>query len=182
MATGGGNVTPSPVQLLQLFFKKLAIELDEAHAPSDPPNPLTTIFGFDGITVSTEVGLAIADLKHANGQIYLVSLRVLIDNAARKDSVAQKFSPYKIDVAVHATVLIPIGAESLAPAEDLALVNGASLAWSAIREQVLNITSRMQAGPVTLPTMHFHDLKKVAESEVALEAKPESKRRRSKKV
>lgn len=39
-------------------------------------------------------------------------------------------------------------------------VNGASLLWSTIRVQVLSITSRMQAGPVMLPTVHFHDLRK----------------------
>ena len=45
----------------------------------------------------------------------------------------------------------------------MAIVNGAGLLWSAIREQVLNLTSRMRAGPVMLPTVHFHDLKSTAQ-------------------
>lgn len=57
-------------------------------------------------------------------------------------------------------VVVPKGAEQLAPPEDLAAVNGTSLLWSAVREQVLSLTSRMPAGPVMLPTMNFYDLKK----------------------
>jgi hypothetical protein len=57
-------------------------------------------------------------------------------------------------------VTVPPGAEKLAPPEDLAAVNGAALLWSAIREQVLALTSRMPAGPAMLPTVHFHDLKR----------------------
>ena len=51
------------------------------------------------------------------------------------------------------------GAEKLGSAHDLVTVNGAALLWSAIREQLLTLTSRMPAGPVMLPTVHFHDLK-----------------------
>ena len=52
----------------------------------------------------------------------------------------------------------------MADPEDLAAVNGASMLWSAVREQVLTITSRMRAGPVVLPSVHFHDLKKQTEA------------------
>ena len=38
---------PSPVQLLQLTFRKVCVELDEKHCPSEPPNPLTSPFSFE---------------------------------------------------------------------------------------------------------------------------------------
>lgn len=147
----------SPVQMLQLFFKKVDVEFDPQHAPNDVPNPLTNVFTFEGVTLSTEVSLSEADLTHERGQIFVVSLRLMVQN---QDGGTQSFSPYKIDVGAEALILIPKGAEKLDLPENLATVNGASLIWSAIREQVLNITSRMQAGPVMLPTVHFHDLKK----------------------
>lgn len=157
----------SPVQMLQLFFKKVDVEFDLLHAPTEVPNPLTNVFTFDGVPLNTEVTLSEADLNHERGQLYAVSLCLRVQNES-DESPTVKFSPYIIDVTADALILVVKGAEKLDLPENLAIVNGASLLWSAIREQVLNITSRMQAGPVMLPTVHFHDLKKPVSSTAAL--------------
>ena len=151
---------PSPVQLMQLMFKHVKVELDPAHLPAEVPNPLTSVFTFDGVSLQSEVGIGEADPDHERGTVFFVELRVVVDNEPNPDIKGQKYAPYKVDVAVEGVVLIPKGAEQLADAEDLAAVNGASMLWSAVREQVLTITSRMRAGPVVLPTVHFHDLRK----------------------
>ncbi|TXH62097.1 MAG: hypothetical protein E6Q93_03700 [Burkholderiaceae bacterium] len=150
---------PAPLQLLQVIFRKVSVEVDERHAPEEPPNPFTSIFVFDGVKITTECGIGELDPDHERGRLYLVTLRVVIDNQAEGDAPEGKYSPYLIDVEARGVVVIPKGAERLAPPEDLAAVNGTSLLWSAVREQVLLLTSRMQAGPVMLPTMNFHDLK-----------------------
>lgn len=150
---------PAPIQLLQVLFKKVQVEWDERHAPPEPPNPFTTIFTFDGVDLSTEFSIGDLDPHHERGRMYLVGLRVTVDNEPVGDKPDQKFSPYLIDVEARGVVLIPNGAEKLAPPEDLAAVNGASLLWSALREQVLTVTSRMLAGQAMLPTMNFHDLR-----------------------
>lgn len=150
---------PSPIQLLQLTFKRVYVEIDQAHAPAEPPNPMTAVFVFDGVSITTQVGLAEVDLDHERGPMYLVSLQVLIDNKASTDEPDRKFSPYRIDIEAAGIILLPNGAEKLGSPHDLVTVNGASLLWSAIREQLLTLTSRMPAGPVMLPTVHFHDLK-----------------------
>ena len=129
------------------------------HAPPEPTNPITTAFVFDGIGITTEVGLAEVDLAHERGAMYLVSLRVVVNNQPAAGESESKFSPYLIDVEVAGVVLLPKGAEKLVPADELVSVNGDALLWSAIREQMLTLTSRMPAGPVMLPTVHFHDLK-----------------------
>ena len=150
---------PSPIQLLQLTFKRVHVEIDQEHAPTEPTNPLTTAFVFDGVSITTEVGLAEIDMAHERGQMYLVSLQVVIDNKADTDEPDRKFSPYRIDIEAAGIVVLSRGAEKLGSAHDLVTVNGAALLWSAIREQLLTLTSRMPAGPVMLPTVHFHDLK-----------------------
>lgn len=149
----------APVQLLQVMFKKVSVEWDESRAPQEPPNPFTTAFVFDGVDLNTEFSIGELDPEHERGRMYLLSLRLLVDNAPRQDEKEQKFSPYLIDIEARGVVLIPNGAEKLAPAEDLAAVNGASLLWSALRDQLLATSSRMMAGQVMLPTMNFHDLK-----------------------
>lgn len=152
-------MTPSPIQLLQLFFKHVRVEIDPDHIPPEPPNPLTSVFLFDGISIQTEFGIGEADPDHERGHMFLTTLRVIVDNKSLPKVKDQKFSPYKIDVAIDGVVAIPNGAEKLAPPEELAAVNGAALLWSAVREQVLSLTARMPAGSVMLPTVHFHDLK-----------------------
>lgn len=165
---------PAPIQLLQVMFTKVSVELDERYAPEDPPNPFTSIFVFDGVEISTECGIGELDANHERGRLYLVTLRVLINNHAEPSALERKFSPYLIDVGARGVVVVLKGAERLAPPEDLAAVNGTSLLWSAVREQVLSLTSRMQAGPVTLPSMNFHDLKQ--KEDAAEQAAPAAKR------
>ncbi|HOB94382.1 MAG TPA: hypothetical protein PK306_04335 [Aquabacterium sp.] len=153
---------PSPIQLLRLTFKRVSIELDPANQPAQIPNPLEGVLTFDGVTVNTEVGIGDAPPQDG-GSMFFLELRLLVDNRVQPGAPQQKFSPYLIDIAAEAIILVPKGAEKLGPPEDLAIVNGAGLMWSAIREQVLNLTSRMRAGPVMLPTVHFHDLKSTAQ-------------------
>lgn len=163
---------PSPIQLLQLTFKRVAVEVDPRHAPAELPNPMTTVFDFDGVSITTEVGFGEIDKAHERGPVYLVSLRVLIDNKPTDDDPNPKFSPYLIDMEAAGVVLLPNGAEKLGPAADLVTVNGAALLWSSIREQLLTLTSRMPVGPVMLPTVHFHDLKQGAAPAASSDEKP----------
>jgi|JI10StandDraft_1071094.scaffolds.fasta_scaffold49935_3 hypothetical protein len=153
---------PSPIQLMRLMFKHVKVELDTEHLPKEIPNPLEAVFTFEGVTVHTEVGIGEADSEDT-GHMYFLELRLLVDNKPRPEAERQVFAPYLIDIAAEGVVRVPPGAEKLGPPEDLAIVNGAGLLWSAIREQVLNTTSRMRAGPVMLPTVHFHDLKSTAQ-------------------
>lgn len=163
---------PSPIQLLRLTFKHVNVALDPVHLPSEIPNPLVAVFTFDGVSIHTEVGLGEAEPQD-NGRLYFLELKVVVDNLTQPEAVKQKYSPYLIDIAAEGVVLVPNGAEKLGPPEDLAIVNGTSLLWSAVREQVLSLTARMRAGPVMLPTVHFHDLKKqAAQQPVAPEAEP----------
>lgn len=150
----------APLQLLQVLFRKVVVELDEKHAPAEPPNPFASVFVFDGIEVRTEFGIGEVGSTPEGGKLFSLSLRVMVDNQPQQAAPNRKYSPYLIDVDVRGMVMVPKGAEKPDFAEDLAAVNGASLLWSSVREQVAALTSRMVAGPVTLPTMNFHDLKK----------------------
>jgi preprotein translocase subunit SecB len=160
---------PSPIQLLRLTFKHVNVALDPVHLPPKIPNPLEAVFTFDGVNIHTEAGIGEAEPQD-NGRLFFLELKLVADNLTQPEAVNQKYSPYTIDIAAEGVVLVPSGAEKLGPPEDLALVNGTSLLWSAIREQVLSITARMRAGPVMLPTVHFHDLKQQAVQQPAAAA------------
>lgn len=173
----------SPVQLMQLMFKHVRVDFDPEHQAPQVINPLTEVFTFEGVSLYSEVGIGEADMNHERGRVYVVELRAVVDNAPNPETTKQRFAPYKIDVAAEGLILIPKGAEQVGDPEDLAAVNGASMLWGAIREQVTTITSRMRAGPVVMPSMNFHDLKKASgELQPAAPASQPAKTRRSNKA
>jgi hypothetical protein len=153
----------SPVQMLQLFFNNVSVEYDVQHAPKTLPNPLTSVITLEGVGLTAEVSTVEADTSHEHGQIYLVAMRLAVGNETEDEASSQVYSPYKINIDAKALVLILKGAEKIDTPQNLAAVNGASLIWSAIRDQVLNLTSRMPAGPVMLPTVTFQDLRENSE-------------------
>jgi preprotein translocase subunit SecB len=163
---------PSPIQLLQLSYKRVCVEIDPNHTLTDTPNPMANPFDFSGVSLTTETGLGELDLANERGQLYLVSLRLVVNNEASADEPERRFSPYLIDVEAAGVILLHKGAEKLGPPHDLVMVNGAAMLWSALREQVSTLTSRMVAGPAMLPTVHFQDLKQGAVEPPAPPAPP----------
>jgi hypothetical protein len=154
----------SPVQMLQLVFNKIHVEHNVEHTMDSAPNPLTSVFTFDGVPITTEVSTVGVDTTHEHGQLYLVAMHFNVGNEHSEDKSSQVNLPYKIDIDAKALVLIFKGAEKLDTPENLATVNGASLIWSALRDQVLTLTSRMPGGPLMLPTVTFHELRDSKES------------------
>lgn len=168
---------PSPVQLLQLTFRKVSVEVDERHMPEEPPNPLLSVFSFSGVVLQTTVGFGDAESMDKDGAVFQLTLDLLVDNEQAADEPDQRFSPYLLDLRASALVKVQPGAEKLAPPRDLAIVNGAALMWSALREQVATVTSRMPLGQVLLPTVHFHDLKSEASSTEKPTLKPPARKK-----
>lgn len=149
----------APIQLSQISFRRVSVELDAARIPADGSTPTDVSFDFDGVNIATHVSFSPAEESERPGTALFLALRVVIDNqAAGEGSV--RFSPYLVDIEAGALVHALPGAEALGDIEDLVVVNGTSMLWSAIREQVCNLTARMPAGQVMLPTVNFHDLKR----------------------
>jgi preprotein translocase subunit SecB len=149
---------PSPVQLLQLTFDKVSVELDPNHAPQEP-HGLNSPFSFDGVTFRTAVGLAELDGAPTEEHAFEVALELLVENKKSRDKKTHRFSPYLLHLKGRAIVRLMKAAFNETLPEDLAAVNGAALIWSSMREQVAAITSRMPAGQILLPAVHFQDLR-----------------------
>lgn len=149
---------PSPVQLVRMVFDKVSVELDPRHAPQEPYD-FNSGFLFEGVLFKTQVGFAEVEGAHPEEQVYEISLNLTVENKRQKEKKNQRFSPYLLDIKGRAIVRMLKSVSKLAPLEDLAVVNGAALLWGAMREHVANLTSRMPAGQILLPTVNFHDLK-----------------------
>lgn len=149
----------SPVQLLQLTFRKISVELDERHCPSDPPNPLLAPLSLHGVELRTALGFSEREPPLSpSRRVYQLDIELLVDNVVIQGRSGQRFSPYRIDIKAAALIEVATDAPQYGAPRDLAMVNGAALMWSALREQVTVVTSRMPMGPVQLPTVHFLDL------------------------
>ena len=81
---------------------------------------------------------------------FIVALGIAIDQAEDRPT------PYKLDIAALGLVEVSEKVEKQTR-RDLALVNGASLVYGAIRELVTTLTARCIAGPLVLPTADFRD-------------------------
>jgi len=166
----------APIQLSQLSFRRVSVEVDAERisGSGSPQNDVS--FDFDGVNIATHVSFSPADESAVAGTAFFLALRVVIDNQASEETDL-RFCPYLVDIEAGAVVRALPGADALGNVQDLVVVNGASLLWSAIREQVCNLTARMPAGAVMLPTVNFHDLKgqnrdKDAEARVPAKPKP----------
>lgn len=136
---------PSPIQLLHVVYKRVCItESGRGGVP--------TAIGFDfqGVGFRARVSSALKKGQEENPQDFLIDLDVAIENKEGKPS------PYEIDMSVLGVFKV-LGSLPMERREDLVTVNGASILYGAIREMVLNVTSRFSAGPLTLPGMNFED-------------------------
>ncbi len=78
--------------------------------------------------------------------------------------------PYRFDITIVGFLNGERLVEDHHKREHLVLVNGTSLLYGAIRDEVLRLTSRMRHGPLLLPTSSFHGLAKTHGSGSAEEA------------
>lgn len=150
----------SPIQMHQFSFRRISVEFDAARFDENQIEKLERPLTFEGVNMATNVGLAPMEDGAPSGKSYLVTLQVVIDNKPSESEIAARLSPYLVDIECGAIIQVLPGGEARPDIEDIVVVNGASLLWSAIREQVCNMTARMPLGLATLPTVHFQDLRK----------------------
>ncbi len=178
----------SPIQMVELSFRKLSLEVDFDHLP-DGSAPRDAHSLLRNVGMRTQVQAQRIERNDPRGTLHFVTLRLIINNERHEPEADHHFSPYLIDIEAGAVILLAPGIERFGQPEDLVAVNGPALVWSAIREQVMNLTARMPAGPALLPSVNFHDLKKSARAEgagssgeaKAAEAEKSTKRPRLKK-
>lgn len=139
----------SIIQLKQLFFQRIEVEAIEP--PEGAGADEAERFDFEGIAfrVSLEAGPAPAE-DEDDPKAFVIVLGIAIDQAEGKPA------PYKLDVSALGIVEVSDKVEK-EKRRDLALVNGASLVYGAIRELVTTLTARCIAGPIVLPTADFRD-------------------------
>ena len=138
---------PSKLQLQHLFYLAIKIVARPENAPGEDAN---TPFDFNGVNIAEGVELSVQDENKEDPKLFALKLRIVIENKEGK------LAPYDVDVEA-AGIFVVIPSMPLAEREEFVLVNGCSVIYSAIRDQILTLTSRSARGQLILPTVTFLD-------------------------
>lgn len=144
----GTQMRASPLQLKHLLFTRILVD------PEVPFEQADTFkageFSFEDVVFHVNLTAAVAAGQEENPHDFMIKLHVGISN--EKDTRA----PYKIDIGVLGLFTCSEKIE-IEDRNNIVTVNGASVLYGAIREQVATLTSRSYLGSMVLPTMDFRD-------------------------
>lgn len=115
----------------------------------DGNNVSAVDFNFDGVMIGESIKTQVFTEPDGR-QTYGVNLRITIDNEKGKTA------PYKVDIEISGNFAIIKKIEE-EKREEMAIVNGCAILYSAIREQIMALTSRCLNGTLILPTVNFYD-------------------------
>ena len=82
----------APIQLSQIAFRRVSVELDAARIPDDGSTPMDVSFDLDRVNIATEVSPFPAEEPGTLGTHLFLTLRVVIDNQPSGET-DQRFSP-----------------------------------------------------------------------------------------
>ena len=161
----------SIIQLKQVVFQRILVEALEPSGDAVPD--ATTSFDFEGVAFRVSLDVNPAPVEGGQNPLnFVVSLAIAIDPEDGKPA------PYMIDILALGLIEVAEQVETQ-KRRDLALVNGASLVYGAVRELVTTLTGRCIAGPLVLPTADFRDHSEWLPSPPAPDADIKPRRRRA---
>lgn len=140
---------PSPIQLKDMSyigFKVWARSLTEAEQES------IGTFDFNDVMIGESIEYASIG-NQDDPESYAVKLKITISNEEGKKA------PYDVDVEVAGLFSIDKKIP-LSDREDFIVVNGCAILYGAIRDLILNLTTRSGNGALLLPTVNFLDHRK----------------------
>jgi len=139
----------SPLQLLEYVFEGVSVLPVKGYKEFSSPQNMSP----GKLNISAEVGIDLL-VEEAKYSDYGVSLALKV--GPKSDEQA----PYDVQVTTKGLVRIHlVQAEGQGEERRVrALVNGVSLLYGAVRDQVMTITSRSVHGPFLLPSVSFADL------------------------
>lgn len=158
---------PSPIQTKSIMYGEFSLSPHDFGEEGPPED-----FDWTGVRFSTNVRYGRGKV---DGQtVYSLFLRITLPNDGEAPA------PYKLHAEVMGNFHY-LGNEADDAAYDLVVVNGLSILYSALREMLMSLTSRMLNGSMILPGAHFLDSKPSVRQAQAKE-KLKSKRAPSKKA
>ena len=137
---------PSPIQLTGMQYLGIKVLTREF---SEDGSESALDFDFMGVTIGERIGIAVLG-DTDDPRIFAIRLHITIANEEGK------IAPYDVDVEVAGSFSISDNVPK-ENRQELVLVNGCSILYSAIRDQVMTLSARCHHGAMILPTVNFLD-------------------------
>ena len=144
----------SPIQPIEIFFEEMSVSVDQSDEPDEQGVVPTDFFQWHGVKFYAKHAHEV--LQEDNRSMVNLRFQFEIPNTE-----GVKLA-YKIKMVVSGkfgTLNVPsFISKGEAEILDLVVVNGTSILYSTVREKLLEITSRMKPGPISLPSFNFMDI------------------------
>ena len=149
----------SPIQLFDTTFLKINIE--HSSSMENIENGTHNPSQWDRVSLATYKNFTTASefWNEKDAPIEGIDKRTFAIQLGLKSSKAEdkEWSPYHFEIEVGVIVAVVPSMEDEDKVKKMAFQYGLQFAFGAIREQVSNLTSRMQWGTMLLPAMSFMD-------------------------
>ena len=139
----------SPLQLKHYHFVSLALSAREDFNSESLADNEGAYPDFEGINLQPEVSLFSNDDAGECGP-YLLRLAMAYEPEAGE-------FPYSFEVVLEGVFALAEGAD-IADCKKTVVINGASMLYSAAREQLMTLSGRHLYGPMLLPSLDFRHL------------------------
>lgn len=139
----------SPLQLNHYHFVTLALRACDGFDSGKLTSSKLTYPDFDEIELQPEVTLFSND---DDGEYGPYMLRLVLIYEPEENTF-----PYSFEVIIEGIFSITQDSD-FKDCKKIVLVNGASVLYAAVREQLMSISSRHLYGPMLLPTLNFQQL------------------------
>lgn len=142
------QLSPSPLQLKQLFFGRVHVEAESSE--KCPDGVWAPEFDFSGVRFGHHIEVTLAQQLENDRFQYVIAVVFQVFNEDDDATIC----PYILDIEARALFEMP-PMDDEAKRDNLARVNGASMIIGAIREQITLLTSRSLYGPLTIPSFRI---------------------------
>lgn len=144
---------PSPTRLEHYHLTEISLTPKEDYTPEfdDGLYPKFSEAEFS-------IGVRLGEPESDDEQRFLVHL-----DLAGKPKEGGKF-PYAFTISADAIVEHRSNETNMEVIRDMALVNGASMLYSALREVLMSLTCRFPNGPMMLPSANFNELRQAGKA------------------
>lgn len=140
---------PSPIQLKEMAYLGIKVWPEPPDETEGADDQTKAPFDFNGVMIGERVETSIfGDVN--DPVLFGIKLRIAIENKEGK------LAPYALDV--EAAGLFEISKKiQKEKREEMVMVNGCAVLYSAIRDQVMTLSARCSRGTFILPTVNFLD-------------------------
>lgn len=163
----------SPIQPIEIYFEEISVLVDPAEDPEDQRLVPLDFFQWQGIKFHAKHRHEV--VQEENRSVFNLRFQFEIPNTEGRKLA------YKVKITAAGKFATLSSFESRKEEEilDLVVVNGTSILYSVIREKLLEITSRMSPGAISLPSFNFMDIRPSIRKEKADSNEDKSNKKRS---